>query len=587
MSEKKNLLFSKRETVDKSTSMGQETQTNQGLLGNPQNNQDSTNKKKKKKTNKQNVEDDTDNENQIERASNGYLKSTSSNKLANLKNENIKLSSDLVTLASDMEKERENFIKELGQKEKEFAEKNSEMKKISMKYLKNLETLKKYEKNLVVKTKDNPKSKVKSEEEIKNEIKLIEKQIKKYEERANIYKQDYEKSKITTEKEEKKEQELEGILSKLNEEIEPLEREVNKLKNILLIHQNCKTNSDKLIEEYNSLNKSYQYEIKRAKNLALLEIKEGLDYDEEQKKDDKENNNKGKNRLKNIQEKRKKEKNNDNKVKDNKNKEDEKDTKENAKKDMDNFLPKIKNLKFNDLSPSAQLEKKIIKKNKIGINNSPSNKIAIGLFKKLNEEYNDNERYIKEANKNIRIENMRKNLKTEENPLFNDFENKMMQKVLSPDIYKSCQDKLNNIIKEKKDIKKKFEESYELKNNNLKIINDKDFNKLRLKEMERKKVVLEKKCRVLVSKVNDMKKNIKDVKKMIKREEEKIKKKDNERKRIEIYYKKLNENVNNNNSNKNNNKNSNYSKNNNDSSNNSNNNEDDEENEEEKEQNED
>ena len=140
MSEKKNLLFSKRETVDKSTSMGQETQTNQGLLGNPQNNQDSTNKKKKKKTNKQNVEDDTDNENQIERASNGYLKSTSSNKLANLKNENIKLNSDLETLASDMEKERENFIKELGQKEKEFAEKNSEMKKISMKYLKNLET---------------------------------------------------------------------------------------------------------------------------------------------------------------------------------------------------------------------------------------------------------------------------------------------------------------------------------------------------------------------------------------------------------------------------------------------------------------
>lgn len=455
MSEKKNLLFSKRETVDKSTSMGQETQTNQGLLGNPQNKQqESTTKKKKKKTNKQNAENDTDNENQIERTSNGYLKSTSSNKLANLKNENIKLNSDLETLACDMEKERENFIKELGQKEKEFAEKNSEMKKISMKYLKNLETLKKYEKNLVVKTKDNPKSKTKSEEEIKNEIKLIEKQIKKYEERANIYKQDYEKSKITSEKEEKKEQELEGVLSKLNEEIEPLEKEVNKLKNILLIHQNCKANSDKLIEEYNSLNKSYQYEIKRAKNLALLEIKEGLDYDEDQKKDDKENNNKGKNRLKNIQEKRKKEKNNNNKMKDNKNKEDEKDTKENAKKDMDSFLPKIKNLKFSDLSPSTQLEKKIIKKNKIGINNSPTNKIAIGLYKKLNEEYNDNERYIKEANKNIRIENMRKNIKTEENPLFNDYENKMMQKVLSPDIYKSCQDKLNNIIKEKKDIKK-------------------------------------------------------------------------------------------------------------------------------------
>ena len=235
-------------------------------------------------------------------------------------------------------------------------------------------------------------------------------------------------------------------------------------------------------------------------------------------------------------------------------------------------------------------KKKSLKKNKIGINKSPTNNIAIGLYKKLNEEYNDNERYIKEANKNIRIENMRKNLKTEENPLFNDFENKMMQKVLSPDIYKSCQDKLNNIIKEKKDIKKKFEESYEMKNNNLKIIGDKDFNKLRLKEMERKKVVLEKKCRVLVSKVNDMKKNIKDVKKMIKREEEKIKKRDNERKRIEIYYKRLNENPKNNNSNKNN-QNINYKKNSNSnsniSSNNSNNNEENEENEEEKEQNED
>ena len=146
---------------------------------------------------------------------------------------------------------------------------------------------------------------------------------------------------------------------------------------------------------------------------------------------------------------------------------------------MDSVLPKIKNLKFNALSPSATLEKKIIKINKIGVNNSSTNNVAIGLYKKLSEEYIDNERYIKEANRNIRITNMRKNIKNEEINLFNDYENKMMRKVLSPDIFKSCQEKLNNILKEKKDIKKKFEECYEIKSNNLKIMNDKYFNKLK------------------------------------------------------------------------------------------------------------
>ncbi len=557
MSEKRTLLFSKREKADKSTSMGQETENNQAILGAPQNNQkETTSKKKKKNKSDSQNQEKTDNDNQIERTSNAYLKNTSNNKLANLKNENLKLNQQFETLSTEMEKEREKFINEIKEKDEQYAKINSQMKKLSIKFKKNLEVLKEYEKNLKIKSKENPKSKGKSEEEIKNEINIIEKQIKTYGERAIAYKQEYEEKEKKCKEEEEKEEDLKKKLDNLNNKINPLEEKVNELKKILLVHQDCNANNEKLIELYNSLNRSYQYELKRAKNLALTEIKEGFDYDSEKEKEEKEGDKKDNQKEKKIKHQRKNLKNyskisnakgNEDKNKnsdDNKQKEEEeKDTQENANNDMKIVLPKIQDLKFSVSSPMGKLDIKILKKNKIGINNnSQRNMNAINLYQKLSNEYKDNERYINDANKNIRIVKMKKNhLKTEENHLFNDNEAKMMEKVLSPDIFKSCQEKFNNALKDKKDIQKKFDESREIKNGNLKIINDKDFTKLKLKEMEIKKTLLEKRYRTLVAKVNDTKKNIKNLENLIKKEDEKIKKRENERKRIEIYFKGLNE----------------------------------------------
>ena len=212
MSEKRTLLFSKREKADKSTSMGQETENNQAILGAPQNNQkETTSKKKKKNKSDSQNQEKTDNDNQIERTSNAYLKNTSNNKLANLKNENLKLNQQFETLSTEMEKEREKFINEIKEKDEQYAKINSQMKKLSIKFKKNLEVLKEYEKNLKIKSKENPKSKGKSEEEIKNEINIIEKQIKTYGERVIAYKQEYE------EKEKKnKEKKFQNIVVRKN-----------------------------------------------------------------------------------------------------------------------------------------------------------------------------------------------------------------------------------------------------------------------------------------------------------------------------------------------------------------------------------
>jgi hypothetical protein len=49
---------------------------------------------------------------------------------------------------------------------------------------------------------------------------------------------------------------------------------VNDLKSIDIEHQHCKNNNNKIIEEYKAINDSFQYEIKRAKQLALEEIAE-------------------------------------------------------------------------------------------------------------------------------------------------------------------------------------------------------------------------------------------------------------------------------------------------------------------------
>lgn len=498
MNKRKNLLFSKREKIDKSTSMGEETENEQGMLGIP--------KDRKKEANI--INKAKDKEKKIERASNEFVKNATPN-LANLINENDNLKQQLESLEKEIEKERKECIEDIKKKDKEYNQKNSEIKMLSNEFMEKLEILKNYEKNLEIKTKNNSINKMKSDEKTEKEIKLIEEQIKIYEVRVNIYKKNYNLSLKNAEIEKKKEDNLEKRLKKLNKQISSLEEEVHSMRKILRDHQKCPYSKEKLLEKFRSTNKAFQYEIRLAKQLALLEISE--ENKEDINKENKEENDK------------------------------EKDDEEKAFNDIKNVLPKIQNLKFQS-SPEVKLESKIIKINKIGMRNSQSNTNTIDLYNKINSDFNDNERYIKEANKSIHINNIKTNIRTEGNYLFNEYEKNILQRLLPKNLINSYKDKFNNILKEKNDIKQKFNnESYDLINNNLKINNERDFNNLRIKEINQQYSILNSKYLKIKQKVNNLKANIKEIKNKIIKEEEKLKLREKDRKRIDIYLKGLKE----------------------------------------------
>ena len=501
-------LFSKMDKVDKATSMGEEGESVKGIFGIKKNNKE-VNSKKKKKTTKKGINEkpSNDNETKIERASNEYLRNTPKTiDLAEMQKETNDLQMKIKELEESLDKERKEFIEDIKFHDNEYDVKNTEVKKLSNKFNKKLEILKNYEKSLKLKTKMNEKSKSKSEEDIKKEIKIIEARIKVYENRANIGKEDYISSLKRAEIKENQENNLEGKLKDLNEEIKALNNIVKDLRITKREHLSCSEDIKKLVEDYKAINKIFQCEIKRAKQLALTEIKEN----------DENNDEKGK---------------------------DEKDNEEKALKDEKSILPKIQTLNFSgDLETS--LEVKIIRKNKIGQPKNNQNN-AINLYKKLSKEYNDNERYIKEANKNIHINNNKMNNKTEENYLFKDYETIIMQKVLPKNLIVSYQDKYNSIIQERNNIRQKFiNESHEKRKENLLKNNQKDFNNLKIKEVNQKHSLLNQKYHKLKEKIYNIKGDIKEIEKQIIREDEKIKMKDREKKRIEIYYKGLAENKN-------------------------------------------
>ena len=402
MSEKRNLLFSKREKADKSTSMGDEQENMRGLLGINKNNQQEqksenkeANKEEEKKDNENKKKDKgkkkKDNENKIEKTGSELIKKTTSSKrdLPAIINENDQLTQQIETLKKDIEKEREEFLEEIKENKKENRIKNAELKKLTNNYNQKIEILKNYEKNLEFKGKIRSRNHVKSEEEIKKELKLLEHQIKIYEDRANLNEKNYQLSLKKAQKEENKESEYQEKLNDLNQQISELEDKNKNLRKILQTHENCKKENEQLLEKYNAINNAYKCQIKIAKQLALAEMKDKL-IDE---------------RDKNIIEK---------------DKENEGDDEEQIKKDEMNILPKIKTLNFPN-TPLNKLESKIIKKNRVGIKNSFSNINAVNLYNKLCMENSDNDRYIKEANKNIHINNIKTNITTEENYLFNDY----------------------------------------------------------------------------------------------------------------------------------------------------------------------
>ena len=515
MSEKRNLLFSKRDKADKSTSMGEEP----GLLGMPKNNQQLQNSENKDANKEEEIKNNENkqknkgkkkkNENKIEKTGNELIKKTSSKRdLPEIINENDQLTQQIESLKKEIEKEREGFLEDIKANKKENNKKNNELRKLTNIYNKKIEILKNYEKNLEFKGKIRTRNKVKSEEEIKKELKLLEQQIKKYEDRGNLSEKNYQLSLKKAQKEENKENEYQEKLNDLKQQVSDLEDNNNNLRKILQIHENCKKENEKLIEKYNSVNNAYKCQIKIAKQLALAEIKDKL-IDE---------------RDKNIIEK---------------DKHKEVDDANQIKKDEMNILPKIKSLNFQN-TPLAKLEAKILKKNKVGIKNNFSNLNALNLYNKLCMENSDNDRYIKEANKNIHINNIKTNITTEENYLFKDYENNILKKAIPVNLLNSYRGKFNKILKEKKELKKQFiNRSSEIKSETLNINNQKDFNGLKLKQVIIENSVLDLKYKKNIRKIFDIKKKIKEIDNQIKKEEDKIKLREKEKKRLQFYFQQL------------------------------------------------
>jgi hypothetical protein len=265
-------LFSKRERTDKSTSMGVDQEENSNPIM-PQN--DANNSKIKKKKNKQNEQNENQFKGQdqiIERIPETTL--VNPENLENLQKKTLTLEEKIKELEENISKERAEIIEEIKILDNNHKQKIVEIKRLSNEYNQKIEVLKDFEKRMTVKKKEKRISKPKTENEIKKDINLIQTQISIYEKKANLAKDNYDLSVKVAEQKKNKENDLTTELSVLKDEIASLKESVNDLKSIDVEHQHCKFNNNKLIEEYKAINDSFQYEIKRAKQLALEEINE-------------------------------------------------------------------------------------------------------------------------------------------------------------------------------------------------------------------------------------------------------------------------------------------------------------------------
>ena len=490
---RKQLLFSKREKAEKSTTMGEDGENQGGNLGIPNNNsqQDSNADKTSKGQNKNYNNDET----QIENISNEVLYDPKQKK------QKKSLDEELIELQKQLEEERVNSINEANRLNEEDNKKNTELKKLTTIYNNLIQTLKTYDQSLVIRTRKISKYKQKSEEEIKKDIKITETQIKNYEKRANHNKENYQLFKQQVEKEKNKENDLKSVLNNLKEDISSSNEEIKYLKLTSNNHLFCNNENRKLKERLANLNTAYQYEIKRAKQLELMDIETKGEDDQEIKEEY-----------------------------------DKIDDKAKAEEDEKNLLPRINVLKFRGEN-MQKLEMKILKINKIGVNKSEIIGNAINCYKKLNTEYNDNERYKEKEKKNRNVRKIKYNeTKIPENYLFTEKEEKIMEKVLPENMYNSCKIKFNDILQQKKELEEQLKtESNNIKNENDDMANKCDFNKMELKTQKLDSLKLVLKSQKLREKINLIKQDIKAMKEKIDKEQKKL----NEENKINMYYRNL------------------------------------------------
>ena len=147
MTTRNQLLFSKKQKVDKSTGMGDGNDTGGGIFGiNKNNKQELTSQQKlgieeSQQTEKQ--DKNKNNENKIEKTSNTYIENISTkDNIIKLQKENIDYQKQLENLKEQIGKERDEFIKDIEKHDKLYKVKNTEVKKLSSDFNEKIEKLK-------------------------------------------------------------------------------------------------------------------------------------------------------------------------------------------------------------------------------------------------------------------------------------------------------------------------------------------------------------------------------------------------------------------------------------------------------------
>ena len=466
---RKQLLFSKRDKAEKATTMGEEAENQGGNLGLPNNNSKQENNQNKN-NNDQKQNNENKNQNQIESITNevGYEPKPKKSKKA--------LEQELMELQKKLEEERNFSITETNRLNEEDNKKNIELKKLTTTYNNLIQALKAYDQSLIIRTRKISKYKQKSEEEIKKDIKVAESQIKDYEKRVNYNKENYQIFKQQVEKEMNKENDLKNDLNILKEDITSHNEEIKFLKLTSNNHLFCNNENRKLKERLANLITAYEYEIKRAKQLELIDLDKKEEDDLEIKEEY-----------------------------------DKIDDKAKAEEDLKNLLPRINILRFKGEN-MQKLEMKIIKRN---------------------------ERYNNEKKKKKIVPIKFSELKIQDSYLFNEKEEKIMEKVLPENMYNSCKLKFNDILLQKKEIEEQLKtDSNNIKNENESIANMCEYNKMELKTQKLDNLKLVLKSQKLRDKINRLKQDIKDMKEKINKEKKKI----NEEDKINKYYKNINAN---------------------------------------------
>ena len=468
---KKQLLFSKRDKAEKATTMGEDAENQGGNLGLPNNNS--------KQENNPNInKNENKNQNEIENITNEVSIE------AKKKKPKKALEQELIELKKKLEEERNYSITETNRLNEEDNKKKIELKKLTTTFNNLIQALKAYDQSLMVRTRKVSKYKQKSEEEIKKDIKVAETQIKEFEKRANYNKENYQIFKQQAEKEMNKENDLKNDLNNLKEDITSENEEIKLLKLTSNNHLFCNNEIRKLKERLANLVTAYEYEKKRAKQLELYDLDKKGEEDLEIKEEY-----------------------------------DKIDDKAKAEEDEKNLLPRINVLRFKGEN-MQKLEMKILKINKIGVIKSEVIGNAKNSYKQLKTEFNENERYNNEKKK---MKNKYKTikyseLKIEDNYLFNEKEEKIMEKVLPDNIFNSCKLKFNDALQENKEIEEKLKtESNYIKNENETISNKCEYNKMEIKTQKLDNLKLVKKSQMLREKINRLKQDIKNMKEKIKR----------------------------------------------------------------------